>query len=62
MTNQTLCQAMRQLASLLKQADDLFQDLGGQVGGIFFDELSFILLMVTYMIMVLDENLHSPGG
>ena len=30
-TNQTLCQAMRQLASLLKQADDLFQDLGGQV-------------------------------
>ena len=23
---------MRQLASLLKQADDLFQDLGGQVG------------------------------
>ena len=31
-TNQTLCQAMRQLASLLKQADDLFQDLGGQVG------------------------------
>ena len=31
-TNQTLCQAMRQLASLLKQADDLFQELGGQVG------------------------------
>ena len=31
-TNQTLCQAMRQLASLLKQAADLFQDLGGQVG------------------------------
>ena len=31
-TNTTLCQAMRQLASLLKQADDLFQDLGGQVG------------------------------
>lgn len=33
-TNQTLCQAMRQLASLLKQADDLFQDLGGQVANI----------------------------
>ena len=53
MTNQTLCQAMRQLASLLKQADDLFQDLGGQVGireddkGDFGDDLRVILLMVT---------------
>ena len=31
---QTLCQAMRQLSCLLKQAEDMFQDLGVQVQGV----------------------------
>ena len=63
-TNQTLCQAMRQLASLLKQADDLFQDLGGQVGGfLWWTELySADGDLDDNGVGDLDENLHSPGG
>lgn len=33
-TNNTLCNALRQLASLVLAADDIFQELGGQLQSI----------------------------